>query len=208
MKFIEKASQTGDQFVIECTALCKMTGNGTKQDQERSFRMASSNESTSDMWLVLGACHFYGIGTLRSKRKARDAFPKTIIDLQYDFRLTTAEGLKQNPLVLGYLKHFAELDELAASELFSVYLCHLAREESSYADEAMKWTQRAANLDSMYCQHQYASLCEDVRFGEIRKSEAYRYYRLAAKQGYNDAQLAVARFYMNGIGVSRDLNKA
>eukprot|EP00171_Calliarthron_tuberculosum_P022701 IDg22701t1 len=208
MKCIEKEVQCGNESALECNALCELTGYKTNKNGEEAFRLASVNESAGYMWLVLGMCHFYGIGTRRSMSKARAALPKSIGDVSSPYLFILDDAFKQNPLLLGYLRHFAELDEMVACELLSLYLINSEFEESSYAEEALKWTQRAADKGSMYCQYHYASMIEFGNFCDINMQKAYHFYRIAAEQGDEFSQLEVARLLIDGVGVIQDLSKA
>eukprot|EP00171_Calliarthron_tuberculosum_P001787 IDg1787t1 len=127
---------------------------------------------------------------------------------RYHIGIYSAVVLKENPFLLGYLRPFAELNEIAACEFYSLYLYDMVKEDLSYADEALKWAQRTADLGSKYWQFQYALICERGGLCETSMSDVYRYYRLAARQGHIEAQLIVAHLCIDGVGVGRNLKKA
>lgn len=202
--YLEQGMLKGDKYCSEMLALCKLTGFGTEKNGEEALRMAKATESNETTRLVDGVCHFYGIGTRKSENKAQAAFSES-------FKLVDDDQLKirlmRKGLIFKCVLHFAKLNVMSACEFLSDVLMHVAARNPKYDKHYRKWTRKAADLGCLRLQNQYAYCCEKGWYGETSKLDAFWYYRLAAIQGDADAQLKVARLYLHGVGVCRDLNK-
>eukprot|EP00171_Calliarthron_tuberculosum_P022764 IDg22764t1 len=157
MNLIEQAAKNGDEEALQYYTLYKLTGRGTKQNREEAFRLALANESSIGMWLIIGVCHFYGIGTKKVRAKRGLLSQNQWADSDMNPFIFSSCFETKSLILLGYLRHFAELNDIAACEFYSSYLCDMAEyEDLSYAKEALKWSRKTADLGSKYFQFEYA----------------------------------------------------
>lgn len=116
-----------------------------------------------------------------------------------DLLIATAENIDNYPDIINNIKKKAKEGHVAAQKnLGNIYY------EKENFEKAFKWYDAAVKNGDHNSQCWLASICE--RQG--KKKEAFEKYNLAAKRDIPEGILGVAKCYMNGIGVEKNLRQA
>jgi TPR repeat protein len=139
-------------------------------------------------------------GLARLRRHEANNVPEASVALGNAFRDGT-HGLRRNPkTALKQYKRGAELGSVEAMCLLGFQYKLGALGVKLDRRKAKSWYQRAADRGHAASQFNLSNSLRDE--GAIE--EAFRYCRLAAEQGFTDAELHLGDHYIYGHGVGRD----
>ena len=192
---------------------CYLSGKGLPKDPARGFALIriSSDAGFMKATYALANCYLHGTGTNKDYTKARELH-----------RSLADRGFAKSMFYLGesyYLGEQVPQDYAEAFRLFSkgaeldnalcqYYLgeCYM-NGHGVKADEsvALKWYKKAADQGHVISQR----IIEDRRNREILEDQTpFATFEKSARSGNAQSMYIVGRYYEDGIGIEKDLNKA
>ncbi|KAI5168593.1 uncharacterized protein PAEPH01_0259 [Pancytospora epiphaga] len=165
----------------------------------------------------LAQCYERGLGTHKNLAKAvyffRCAAKLGLTDGMHVYGMVLAHGYMGAPRDMELGLHFLSLASLKASRIYPYSLFDIGQWYENNSNDAniisdseysFEIYYKGTQLNDPNCMHRLGLAYQNGDFGrKVNQSKAFEFYRMAAKQGQIDAQLAVSEIYFNGVGARK-----
>lgn len=218
-KYYKKAADLGNNEAAQLAANCLIAGDGTKMDFKEaiSYCVMAAHGGDSGAQVSLGNRYFFGDGLRRNYERAVYWYQEAAkqddpVGLKNAGDMFLAgNGCKRDPRkAIEFYERAVALNYFeAALPLGEIYVKGSGNVRKDY-ELAVKYYQLAyENDDDEYAATQLADLVSEgkgVPYPDYTR--AAKAYEFAAKKGVLYAMKKAGEFYLKGIGVNRDYEKA
>ena len=212
VRYFTRASDAGDHKAMYNLGMCYKNGKGVAQDNEEAVRLftASANAGNTHARFVLGVLYQKGVRVEKNAQQAlsyytaaaEDGDAKSMCNLGVMYE--GGDGVPRNDvLAVKYFEKAAENGDpnsLATMNIGKMCLQGRGGPKGNGPAEALKYVMDAANGGNAKAQYEMGKMFEEGTTVGVQRDfkEARKFFRLASRQGFPEAFLALGLMYMEG----------
>ncbi|KAG9293398.1 hypothetical protein G9A89_006683 [Geosiphon pyriformis] len=197
-----KAAEAGHLYAKYNLAVCYANGERTTRNSEKVFELYSKAAKAGHLYAKynLAVCYANGKGTMKNSEKAFELYSKAAeaghLYAKYNLAVCYTNGKKMTRNSEKAFELYSKAPEVghlnAQNNLASCYLNGIGTTKDS--EKAFELYLKAAEAGYLKAQYNLAS--------------SFELYSKAAEAGHLGAQNSLASCYLNGIGITKDSEKA